>query len=65
VFRADLDPVELHMTISALSFYNVSNRHTFSSLFGRDMSSAAAVRRRREAVVDIIESWCRADATSR
>jgi hypothetical protein len=62
VFRADLEPVELHMTISALSFYNVSNRHTFSSLFGHDMSSAAAVRRRREAVVDIIESWCRAAA---
>jgi AcrR family transcriptional regulator len=60
VFRTDLEPVELHMTISALSFYNVSNRHTFSSQFGRDMSSAGAVRRRRETVVDIIECWCRA-----
>ncbi|MBV8804450.1 MAG: TetR family transcriptional regulator, partial [Sinobacteraceae bacterium] len=27
-FRPDIDPIELHMTISALCFYNVSNRYT-------------------------------------
>ena len=30
VFRRDVDAVNLHMSISALCFYNVSNRHTFS-----------------------------------
>jgi AcrR family transcriptional regulator len=59
-FRDDIDPIELHMTISALAFYNVSNRHTFSIIFGRDMTSPKAVGSRREAVADIISRWCKA-----
>ena len=34
VFRSGLDPVALHWQISAASFFNVSNRPTFSTLFG-------------------------------
>lgn len=34
VFRSGIDPLELHWQISALSFFNVSNRATFSRLFG-------------------------------
>jgi hypothetical protein len=57
--RSDIDPIELHMSISALCFYNVSNRYTFSTLFGRDMASLKAATARREVVADIIEKWCR------
>ena len=32
-FRSDVDPIDLHMSISALCFYNVSNRYTFSTIF--------------------------------
>ena len=59
-FREGVDPVELHMTISALCFYNVSNRYTFAFGFERDMSSPKALARRRMSVIDEIESWCRA-----
>jgi hypothetical protein len=62
LFRADIDPVELHMSISALCFYNVSNRYTFSKIFERDMTSAAAVAARREVVVDMILRWMAAPA---
>ena len=65
VFRPDIEPVELHMSISALCFYNVSNRYTFSRIFERDMTSAAAVASRREVVVDMIMRWCAADAPAR
>lgn len=58
-FREGIDPVELHLTISALCFYNVSNRYTFSYGFERDMSSSKALARRRMSVIDVIESWCR------
>ncbi|WP_108661235.1 TetR/AcrR family transcriptional regulator [Acuticoccus kandeliae] len=34
VFRPGLDPLVLHWQISAFSFFNVSNRPTFSALFG-------------------------------
>lgn len=59
VFRQGLDPVELHMTISALCFYNVSNRYTFSAIFRRDMTSPDAVARRREQVVEVVLAACR------
>ncbi|MFM2067488.1 MAG: hypothetical protein RLZZ584_2397, partial [Pseudomonadota bacterium] len=47
VFRAGIDPVDLHMSISALSVFNVANRHTFALIFKRDLDSAAAVAARR------------------
>lgn len=34
LFRDDVEPLELHWQISALSFFNVSNRATFSRIFG-------------------------------
>lgn len=54
VIRRDIDPLDLHMTISALCFFNVSNRHTFSSIFKVDMTSPTATRKRRENVKDVI-----------
>ena len=60
VFRTDLDPVDLHMSISALSFYNVSNQHTFSFIFDRDLKSPKVHAARREAVVDMILRYVRA-----
>jgi hypothetical protein len=38
-FKSDIDPVDLHMLISAFCFYRVSNRHTFGTLFGRDLNA--------------------------
>lgn len=58
-FRPDIDPVDLHMTISALCFHYVANRHTFSRIFVRDMDSEDSADRRREQVVDIVLGWCR------
>ena len=54
VFRRGIDPVELHMTISALGIFNVANRATFSTIFKRDMSSARALANRRTEIVDMI-----------
>lgn len=34
LFRSEVEPLELHWQISALSFFNVSNRATFSRIFG-------------------------------
>ena len=56
-FRKDIDPIELHMNISALSFYNISNQFTFAHNFGIDMTSAEAVDRRARQVADIILAW--------
>lgn len=57
-FRKGLDPVELHMLVSSLCFYNVSNRHTFAANFGVDMGSPKVAKRRREVVIDAILRYC-------
>jgi len=54
VFRAGLDPVELHWQISALCFFNVSNRATFSKIFERDLGSGGSLTSLRDSVVEMI-----------
>ena len=60
-FRSGIDPVELHMNMTALAFYNVSNQFTFSHNFGVDMTSAPAIERRARQVADIILAWVKQD----
>jgi len=54
VMRPDVDPMDLHMSISALCFFNVSNQHTFSAIFDLDMVSPAATAARRASITDLI-----------
>ena len=54
VFRDGIDPVDLHMSISALCFFNAANRATFSTIFNVDMTSTKALQARRGNVVEMI-----------
>jgi hypothetical protein len=54
VFRKGLDPVDIHASISALTFFNVSNRYTFDLIFKRDSQTAQALAARRESVVQMV-----------
>src|SRR6187402_1511185 len=53
-FRAGLDPVDIHASISALSFFNVSNRHTFGLIFKVDTRSTAYIAQRRDSVIEMV-----------
>lgn len=57
LFRAGIDPVDLHLNLTALSFYNVSNQFTFAHNFAVDMTSDEAIARRAQQVGDIILAW--------
>jgi len=59
VFRNDIDPVDLHMSISALSFFNVANRHTFSLIFKRDLESPRAMSARRDSIIEMVVRFVR------
>lgn len=54
VFRPGLDPIDIHASISALSFFNVSNRHTFGLIFKRDFAAAPIATHRRASIVDMV-----------
>jgi AcrR family transcriptional regulator len=55
VFRGDLDPVDVHLLISAFCFFRVSNRHTFGAIFERDLSDAKLRKRHKKMITDTIE----------
>jgi hypothetical protein len=54
MFRAGIEPIDLHWQISALCFFNVSNRATFSKIFGRDLTSKRALDGLRERTVEMV-----------
>lgn len=60
VFRSGLDPVNLYVTIAAMSYFYLSNNWTLSAIFGRPLGTDAACRRRRQHNVDMILNAIRA-----
>ena len=54
LFREDVTPLELHWHISALSFFNVSNRATFSRIFGDDVFKPDGQRTLRAHMVAMV-----------
>jgi TetR/AcrR family transcriptional regulator len=60
VFRRGLDPVNLYVTIAAVSYFYLSNNWTLSAIFGRPLGTDAACRRRKQHNVDIILNAIRA-----
>lgn len=61
VFRPGLDAVDIHASISALTFFNVSNRHTFGLIFKRDFAAPAVSTLRRASVVEMVVRFLRHD----
>lgn len=59
VFRPNLDPIDLHMSISALCFFNVSNQQSFALIFKRDMNTPEVFQARQESIVEMILRFVR------
>ncbi|MEQ9813704.1 MAG: TetR family transcriptional regulator [Azospirillaceae bacterium] len=60
-FRPRLDPMHLHWQISALCFFNVSNRATFSKIFATSLDSARSQKRLRDEVIEMVWRYVRTD----
>jgi AcrR family transcriptional regulator len=66
LFRDDVTPLELHWHISAMSFFNVSNRATFSRIFGTDLFGAEGQEALKKHMVEMVISLAlRPDRRSR
>ena len=57
VFRTGVDPVELYITIAALGFFYLSNRHTLSTIFGRDLAAPKSIAAREQHIVDVVLNY--------
>lgn len=54
LFRADVDPLDVHLMISALCFFRVSNRHTFGAIFSVDLDAPDLRARHKRMVGDAV-----------
>jgi len=53
--RAGIDPVQLYISIAALSYFYLSNNHTLSTVFVRDLLSPRARSARLRHMTELIE----------
>ena len=63
LFTADVDAVDLHALISSFCFSRVANRHTFGSLFGRDLLAADLRAHSRRMLGDMVIAYLTTDRT--
>jgi AcrR family transcriptional regulator len=54
VFRSNVRAVDVHMLMSALCFFHVSNLHTFGTIFDRDFLAPQTRRQHRALVADFV-----------
>src|SRR5690348_1128938 len=59
VFRRGVDPLQLYVSIAALSYFYLSNNQTLSAVFGRDLATTAARNERLAHMVDVIMGYLR------
>ncbi len=57
VFRANVDPVDLYLSISGLAYFFLSNQHTLSWLLDRDLAARRRVLKRRAHVVEMVLAY--------
>ena len=53
-FRGGIDPVQLYVSIAALSYFYLSNNATLSTIFGRDLMSPKAKSERLSHMCEVI-----------
>jgi AcrR family transcriptional regulator len=63
VFRDDVEPVQVHMLISACAIFPVANRHTFKAIFDHDLLDVASLAEERRMLGDMVVAYLTAGAT--
>jgi AcrR family transcriptional regulator len=54
VFRRGVDPVQLYISIAALGYFYLSNNHTLSTIFGRDLMRPQALKQRLAHMTELV-----------
>jgi AcrR family transcriptional regulator len=54
MFRGGVDPVQLYVSIAGLAYFYLSNSHTLSAIFGRDLLAPKARSERLSHMTDVI-----------
>ena len=57
VFRADVDPLQLYVSIAGLAYFYLSNNHTLSAIFGRGLMSPEALDERLQHITEVVVGY--------
>lgn len=60
IFRTDVDPMQLYISIAGLGYFYVSNMQTLSVIFGRDLGHFALIQEREAQAVQMVVDYLRA-----
>lgn len=58
-FRGGVDPVQLYVSIAALGYFYLSNNHTLSTIFGRDLMAERAKAARLAHIKSLVLGYLR------
>ena len=61
LFRTDVDPMQLYISIAGLGYFYVSNMKTLSVIFQRDLSDFALIQEREAQAVQMVLDYLRAN----
>lgn len=59
VFREDVDPMHLYITISGLGYFYLSNQHTLGTIFRTDLATELQIEERKGHIVDVVLGFLR------
>ena len=54
LFRAGVDPIQLYISIAGISYFYLSNNHTLSTIFDRDLMAPKARLERLSHMTDVV-----------
>lgn len=57
VFRGGIDPLQLYISIAGMAYFYLSNNHTLSAIFNRDLMTPKARARRLSHICDVILAY--------
>lgn len=60
VFKPDIDPVQLYISIASLGFFYMSNRYTLSTIFGRNLNEPEELAARGDHIWKVVLSYLKA-----
>jgi AcrR family transcriptional regulator len=57
IFRGGVDPVQLYISIAGLAYFYLSNNHTLSTIFGRDLMAPKALSERLSHITEVVMGY--------
>jgi TetR/AcrR family transcriptional regulator len=65
IFRRNIDPVTLYLSLSSLAYHYVSNQYTLRAAFGIDFATPQRRKAWLAHITDMILTYCQSDAARR